>query len=158
MKNSRKMKAWIAAAVCLLTPFPAFAGDIVATGGWTRTVDSSDLQSGAGSDLSASYESASDATALDITAAADYRVDVRRNVGTWDTGLTLYVRRTSIGTGSGSVSGGTTYQQVTTSDVELFTGNSNRNNVEVQYQVDGMSIDISPDNYQTTVSYTITDL
>jgi hypothetical protein len=158
MKNSRTMKALIVAAVCLLTPFPALAGDIVATGGWTDTVDSADLQSGAGSDLIASYESAADATSLDLTTAADYRVDIRRNAGTWHADLTLYARRTSAGTGSGSISGGTTYQELTASDAELFTGNSDRTGVEVQYQVDGMSVNVGPDNYEATVIYTITDL
>lgn len=152
------MKAFIVAAVCLLANFPALAGDITATGGWTDTVDSADLQSGAGSDLTASYESAADATGLDITAAADFRVDIRRNVGTWDAGLTLYARRTSAGSGSGAVSGGTTYQELTTTDLEFFTGDQNRTGVEVQYQIGGMSVDISPDTYQTTVSFTITDL
>jgi hypothetical protein len=158
MKNSRKMKSLIAALACLLIPLFAFAGDIVATGGWTRTIDSADLSSGPGSDLTPSYESASDATDLQVTAAANYRVDVRQNAGTWDASLTLYVRRTSTGTGSGSISGGTTYQEVTTSNLEFFTGNSNRNGIDAQYRVDGMSVGISPDTYQTTVSYTITDL
>lgn len=158
MKTSRKMRLWVAALVCLFTPFPALAGDIYATGGWTRTIDASDLTAGAGSDLAASYESASDATDLETSVAGNYRVDVRRNVGSWDGALSLYVKRTSDGTGSGSVSGGTAYQEVTITSQEFFTGSLSRTDVHVQYQVDGLSIDVDPDTYATMVSYTITDL
>ncbi len=152
------MKAWMAALVYLLTPVLAFAADIVATGSWNRTIDASDLASGPGSDLNATCESTSDATDLSVTATADYRVDVRRGAGTWDAGLTLYARRTTAGAGSGSISGGTTYQEVTTSDLEFFTGDLDRTGIEVQYQVGGLSVDTNPDTYQTVVSYTVTDL
>jgi hypothetical protein len=158
MKNSRKMRTPIAAVLCMLFPFLAYAADIVATGGWNRTIDSSDLTSGAGSDLNPAYESASGATTLDVVAAAGYRVDVRQSTGTWDAAMTLYARRTSAGTGSGSVSGGDTYQEITTVDAEFFSGDSDRTGVDVQYRVDGLSIDVSPDTYMTTVSFTITDL
>jgi hypothetical protein len=161
MKTSRKMKAWIAAAVCLLVPFQAFAGDIVATGGWNRTIDSSDLLSGAGSNLTSTYESAANATSLDITTNTDYRVDVRRTDGTWSGDFTLSVQRTSDGTPghpSSTISGGAAYQAVTTSDAEFFTGHRDRTGVEVQYRLEGMSVDIAPDTYSSTVTFTIVDL
>ena len=158
MKNSRKMKASFAAAVCLLLPLAASAADVTASGGWNRTVDSSDLASGPGSDLNPTYESAANATSIDLLAVGNYRIDVRRSIGSWSGDLTLYVKRTSNGTGSGSISGGGTYQAVSTTNTEFFTGNSNRNGVEVQYQTTGMSVDVSPSNYTTNVIYTITDL
>ena len=158
MKNSRKMKACIAAVLYLFIPFFASAGDIVATGGWSLTVDSGDLIAGAGSDLTSTYESAVSATDLAITAAADYRVDIRRTDGTWDGDFTLSAKRTQDGSGSGSIAGGTTYQAITTTDTELFTGNSDRTGVKVQYQVEGMSVDIAPDTYSSTVTFTIVDL
>ncbi len=158
MKTSRKMLAWIAAGTCLLIPFPALPGDIVATGGWTRTIDSADLTSGAGSDLTPSYESGADATDLGVTAVGNYRVDVRRADATWHGDFTLSVRRTQDGSGSGSISGGTTYQTVTTSDAEFFTGNGDRTGIKVQYQVDGLSVDVAPDTYSSTVTFTIVDL
>lgn len=152
------MKSWIAAAACLLIPLTALAGDIVATGGWSETIDSSDLAAGPGSDLVASHESNSSATNIDLTAVGDYRVDVRRADGTWSGDFTLYVRRTQPGSGAGSISGGTTYQEITTSDAELFTGNADRTGIKIQYQVDGLSVTISPDTYSSTVTFTIVDL
>jgi len=158
MKTSRKMKACIAAAIYLFIPLLVFAGDIVATGGWSLTVDSADLVSGAGSDLTSTYESAASATDLAVTATADYRVDVRRTDGTWDGDFTISARRTQDGSGSGSISGGTTYLAITTTDAEFFTGNSDRTGVKVQYQLEGMSVSITPDTYSSTVTYTIVDL
>jgi hypothetical protein len=158
MRVSRKMKPWVAGLLCLLAPFPAYTGDIVATGGWNRTIDSSDLTAGAGSDLTAAYESAANATSLDLTAVGDFRVDVRRTDGNWSGDLTLYVKRTQPGSGSGSISGGTSYQAVSTADMEFFTGNSDRTGIEVQYQVDGVSVSMSPDTYTSTVTFTIIDL
>ena len=158
MKSSRKTGLWTAAAVCLLLPACAMAGDILATGGWTRTVDASDLVSGAGSGLNSTYESATDATDLDLSTTLSYRVDVRQNTGTWDAALTLYVKRTSDGSGGGSISGGTAYQQVTTTYLEFFTGSLTRSDVYVQYKVEGVSLDLAPDNYMTTVNFTIIDL
>jgi hypothetical protein len=158
MKSSRKMRAWIGAVVCLLLPLSALAGDIVATGSWSRTIDASDLASGPGSDLNPSYESNASATDIGLTAAADYRVDVRRTDGTWDGDFMLYVRRTQVGAGAGSISGGTAYQSVTTTDAEFFTGTGDRTGIKVQYQLDGMSVTISPDTYSSTVTFTIVDL
>ena len=158
MGISRTIKPFVAAVICLIIPLPALSGDIVATGGWSRNIDSSDLVSGAGSDLTGTYESATNATSLDLTAVADYRVDVRRTDGTWSGDLTLYVRRTSAGAGAGSISGGLTYQAVPTSDTGLFSGNSDRTGIEIQYQVDGVSVNISPDTYSSTVTFTIVDL
>lgn len=158
MKTSRKMKACIATAAYLLIPLLAFGGDIVATGGWSLTVDSADLTAGAGSDLTATYESAASATDLAITATADYRVDIRRTDGNWDGDFTLSAKRTQDGSGSGSISGGTTYLSITTTDEEFFTGNSDRTGVKVQYQLEGLSVTIAPDTYSSTVTYTIVDL
>jgi hypothetical protein len=86
----------------------AEAIDITASGGWSETIDQFDLVSGAGSQLVDTYESATDATSIDITNTLDkrdaWRVDVRRvDGGGWHGDFTLYVKRTSDGNGQGSV-------------------------------------------------------
>ena len=55
------------AALCICCASPARAADIAVSGGWSRDIDASDLQSGAGSDLIGSYESASDAVTIDVS-------------------------------------------------------------------------------------------
>ena len=140
----------------VLTPaMHARAQDITASGQWTETIDSSDLESGAGSDLPGTYESDADATTLDVTYSQPWRVSVHRADVTWSPGFTLYARRTSSGTGSGSISGGLSYIEVTTLGTELFTGSDDRTGIDVQYSLTGMSIGISPATYRTTVTYTV---
>lgn len=134
------------------------AGNLTLTGSWSETIDALDLQAGAGSDLIDTYESASNEISIQIVSPANWRVDVRKSDITWHSNFQLYVRRTSDGTGGGSISGGTTYQEVTDTDQSFFTGNKNRNSVDVQLRLTGVSIQIPPGTYTTTVYYTVVDL
>jgi len=136
--------------------------DISATGGWIETIDASDLVSGAGSNLIDTYESASDATVIHISNCVDkfdqYRVDVRRVDGTWHADFTLYVQRTSNGSGEGTIKGGQNYFEITATDSEFFSGKGDRSNINVQYELTGMSISVSPNIYSTTVVFTVVDI
>ena len=141
----------------------AEAIDISATGGWGETIDQADLVSGAGSDLIDTYESTTGATSIDISNTLDendnWRVDVRRvDAGGWHGDFTLYAKRTSNGNGPGIVSGGLSYMEITTTDSELFSGAGNLNTIDVQYELAGMSIGVLPDNYSTTVIFTVVDI
>lgn len=129
------------------------------TGNWSETIDASDLQAGAGSDLKSTYESAADAGLLTIsdTAGGAWRVDVRRSDTTWHTNFTLSVKRTGDGSGGGSISGGTEYQAISTTNVEFFSGAGDRG-ILLQLKLDGMSLGIPPGAYSTTIIYTVEDL
>lgn len=131
------------------------AADIYATGGWTEVIDASDLVSGAGSDLNSQYESASDATTIDIENAEFYNVYVRKSDSNWHPSLALYIRRTGSGSGGGSVSGGLTYRQVSDADTYFFQGYLPRTGITARYKMTGLSISIPPDTYSTTVILTI---
>jgi hypothetical protein len=137
--------------------------DITATGGWSETVDQSDLVSGPGSQLVETYESGIDHTSIDITNTLDkhdaWRVDVRRvDGGGWHGDFTLYARRTSSGNGQGSISGGLSYIEITTTDSEFFSGAGSLWNIDVQYQLTGMSIGVLPANYNTIIVFTVIDI
>jgi hypothetical protein len=129
--------------------------DITATGGWTRTITTSDLISGAGSNLQNTYTSVSNATVLTLTSSGAWRVDVQRTDTSWRAEFTLSAQRTSNGTGSGTISGGQSYIAVTAVAQEFFRGTFNRNNVNAQYRLAGMSVTIPPATYTTTVTFTI---
>jgi hypothetical protein len=91
----------------------AEAIDLSATGEWNETVNESDLVFGAGSNLVDTYTSTTDATNITVSNCIEdsdnWRVDVRRvDEGGWHGDFTLYVKRTSDGMGTGSVSGGVT--------------------------------------------------
>jgi len=137
--------------------------DLSATGGWNETVNESDLISGAGSNLVDTYESTIDATNITISNCIgdsdNWRVDIRRvNEGGWQGVLTFYVKRTSDGTGNGSISGGLSYIEITSTDTEFFPGAGDRSNITIQYQLTGMSINASPNHYNTTIIFTVVDI
>jgi hypothetical protein len=137
------------------------AMDIVALGSWSETIDTGDLVGGAGGTLTSTYESSLDQVSMGIqnTAAVDdsWRVDVRRLDINWLTDCTLSLRRSSDGTGSGSISGGTSYQVVGTTDAALFSGAGDRDGIDLQLKLEGLSIQVTPDTYSTTVIYTLID-
>ncbi len=151
----RKSFLWIFG---LASAMAAEAAELSASGGWTRTITASDLTGGAGSDLAGTYQSLSGQTTLDVTKAKNqnWTVTARLASGTWNGNLKLYIRRTSNGTGPGTVNGGTTYIELTGVDQVLFTGTDNKNNIQLQYQLSGMSVRVLPNIYSSSVVFTIT--
>lgn len=134
--------------------------DVSSVGNWTETIDASDLIAGAGSNVTSQYESVTGSTTLDIvnTAGGSWRIVARRSDGTWHGNLTLFVRRTSDGSGSGSVLSGASYVQLSTLDTEIFTGTGDRTNIAVQLKLTGMSKDVSPNTYSSGIIFTVTSL
>ena len=133
---------------------------IDATGDWSETIDASDLQAGAGSDLKSTYESAAGTGLLTISGTSGngdtWRVDVQRSDTTWHTNFfTLSVKRTGDGSGGGSISGGTVYQVIGESNVEFFSGTGDRSGIPLQFKLEGMSLQVPPGIYSTTVTYTV---
>jgi hypothetical protein len=146
-----------------LTGIKAQAIDISAAGGWNELVDQSDLISGSGSELVQVYESTAGGTVVDVSSCTDdsdnWRIDVRRiDDPGWPGDLVLYLRRTSDGAGSGSISGGFSYVEVTPSDTQLFSGSGNRTGINLQYRLTGMSTAVSPDDYSQTIVFTLVDV
>jgi len=126
------------------------------TGSWSLSIDASDLVAGAGSDLIDTYESNSDQIVLDIDVGrGNFRVDVSKINTNWHSDFQLYVRRTSDGTGSGEISGGTSYQEVTDTYQSLFTFKKDRTGINLQLKLSGVSVQVAPDTYTTTVYYTV---
>ena len=135
------------------------AGNLTLTGSWAETIDASDLVAGAGSDLIGTYESAANQVIISIdTVVNKWEVYVKKIDSNWHANFQLSVRRTSSGTGSGSISLGTSYQQVTDIDELFFKGRRDRANINVQLQLTGVSVQIPPDTYTTTVYYTVTEV
>jgi hypothetical protein len=155
-------------AFFFLVPFLFFltraeALDLSTTGGWTETINELDLVSGAGSDLIDTYESATDATSMTISSCTgdtdNWQLLVRRiDHAGWYGDFTLYVKRTSEGEGTGSISGGLSYIEITTTDTQLFSGAGDRSNISIQYKLTGMSINVLPDTYSETITFTVDDL
>ncbi|MDP6116172.1 MAG: hypothetical protein QGF00_01985 [Planctomycetota bacterium] len=133
-------------------------------GNWSERVNEADLTAGAGSDLESTYTSTNGQYTLRITGFGNtavqdaWRVDVRKNDTNWDTALKLFVKRTSNGFGTGTVSGGTTFQEVTNTDKTFFNGSNDRSFLRVQARVTGVSLTIPPAVYSTAIVFTIVDI
>ena len=150
-------------AVIGLLVFFIFAGqsgsatDISVIGSWSETIDENDLLAGAGTDLKNSYESPDDQVLITISGTTGgWRVDIKKVDANWHANLALSVRRTGSGAG-GSVSGGDTYTEVTATDQPFFTGSGGVSGIKAQIKLSGISIQVLPDNYSTTVYYTVVD-
>jgi hypothetical protein len=133
---------------------------ITVTGSWSETIDASDLQAGPGSDLNSTYTSASGqiSVSIKIGKPKSWEVNVSKSDTNWHPDLGLSVRRTGPGTGEGSISGGTSWLEVNSIPQEFFTGMSKRDDVPVQLEVTGMSVNVPPDDYVTTVIYEIVEI
>jgi len=135
------------------------AQDITVTGSWDLTINASDLQSGAGSDLNPTYKSENNQIRIHIrNTNTSWVVSVRGQVTNWHPDLQFYVRRTTDGGGPGSISGGTSWLRVTTIDQQFFTGSRQRANIHVRCGLTGVSVKIPPDTYSGTVIYTVTEI
>ena len=160
----------IAAALVLFTllPHTLFAPPAISikiTGFWRPDIGVNELTGGAGSDFPAFFESAVDQIDITITKTVaetyPWRLDVKRADVNWHANLSLYVQRTPGGTGDtgagASVTGGTTYQLIGTSDQTLCTGTGDWSKLPFQYRIEGMSAFVPADTYETTVYYTVTE-
>ena len=126
------------------------------TGDWTLTIDETDLIAGPGSDLNPQYPSATDQITVDITQTGkNWTVYIQGSVTNWHSDLSVYVRRTSDGTGNGSISGGTNWMQVTLGSQQFFQGRRRRLGINAQFGLTGMSVQVPPDTYSGTITYTI---
>ena len=141
---------------CLIIPLSAQL-TLVAIGGVTETINSADLISGAGSDLTSTFESSATAVSIDLTGTSGsaWMVQVKCTDGTWATGLEVAVKRTSDGSGSGSISDGTTYQTITDSYVDLFSGHADRSIIKLQIRLTGVSVSKGADTFDNNISFKI---
>lgn len=122
------------------------------------TVTSSDLASGAGTDLTDTKVVPTtqrlDVTIPFLSGNVLWEVDVFLNTTTanWPSNVAIYAKRTSNG-GNANVSGGTSNILLTTSPQTFFTGRYSASNVTVQYTITGLALANCPPS--ATYSYPI---
>lgn len=147
------------AIILLLGIIPVFGQMALSmTGGVSETIDRDDLTAGAGSDLASDYISSTSAGSIDIsgTSGISWKVQVKKTDGTWDSDMLVYVRRTSDGSGSGTITDGDTYQQITDTYTDLFTGSDDRSSISIQVKMSGMSVsDVGENNYSSSLSFKV---
>ena len=147
----------VLAGLGLFACLTAGAADISVDGGWWEQIDSADLAAGAGTDLRSSLESPAGVSRLDITntSGQPWSVRVSCDAAELPAGLVLAVRRTTDGSGGGSVSGGTGYLTLGATERVLFTGTADRTSVGLQYRLEGLGVTQSPAVLVPSVTYSI---
>jgi hypothetical protein len=143
--------------LCWLAAGAAGATDIAAQNSWSFTIDRSRLAAGAGSNLASPIDSTSTLLTIDITntSGAAWAVKAHRSDLTWASGTGLSVRRTSDGSGTGTINGGGAYVGLGSADQTLFSGTGDRTGVRIVLRLDGASIATAPGNYAASVVYTL---
>lgn len=149
------MKASLHKLLLLLAlPGLAQGADLTSIGDWVESITAANLVSGAGSDVQSQFESVSGVTSLTISnAPGAWTLRVRGSGGHGD--VTVLVKRTSGGSGSGSISGGTAYQELTGSDAELFSGTDARSGIPLQFKLTGLSRNVAPATYLSSIIFTV---
>lgn len=151
------------ALLAVLAAPSALAADIAASGNWSPSVDATDLLTGAGSDLSPEQQSATAEIILDLTnlvSASDaWRVDISRDDLGWDPDVHLWVTRTSTGSGPGTITGGSSWVELTGVTRSFFSGTGDRAGIGLQLRITGLSIStLPPSSYASSVTYTLVDV
>jgi hypothetical protein len=148
----------LATAASAMAAGTGAAADIGLTGGgWSETIDAADLFAGAGTDIRSPIESGSSEFRVDVsnTGGASWTVRLRRSDLSWPSGVALAARRTTDGSGPGSISGGASYQSVTALEQALFSGSGDRSGIGIQLKLEGLSVQHAPALYETTLTYSI---
>lgn len=132
------------------------AADIISSGDWAETITAANLTSGAGSNLQVNFESATGITTLTIlNTTGAWTVRARRSEGQGHGDVTVHIKRTSAGSGTGDVTGGTAFTELTTTDTEIFTGSEARNGISLQFKLTGLSSKVPPGTYFSNIIFTV---
>lgn len=132
---------------------------ISGTGGWNFEITEADLSGPGGSALQNSYESPPETGSISVSnTSGGWFVSVRRTLGNWPAGVSLWVRRSSSGTYSEgeTIAGGLSYQEVTDEGAVLFEGNGDGSGIGLDYRVTGVSVDDAADIYDAAANFSIT--
>ncbi|QRQ99867.1 hypothetical protein [Dyadobacter sandarakinus] len=129
---------------------------------WSVATLSSTITS-AGKNYEHVETSAASHSLFKVNALLGWTISVQQTAtATWDPSLKLFVRRTGDGTGGAIINGGTTYIQVSSTTQSFFGGllglSFARDNVPVQYKIEGLSVTLPVKTYSTTILYTVSGL
>jgi hypothetical protein len=143
--------------------FFSFYGSQKMNAQWAYTFSNAIIEAGV-NHATTSVTSATNQTTFGIRfgiTSGTYTIHVNKVDTDWDSGLVLSVRRSGNGTGSGTISGGTTFTTVTNAMQPFFTGTmpayGTRSNITIQYQISNISVVVPAKTHSTTVIYTITN-
>jgi hypothetical protein len=139
----------------LMSVAPIIAADISSNGTWYEMISAADLVAGAGSNLRAPIDSAGGTTVLSVAAAGAWQVKARCDSGAMPAGTTIWVRRVSNGTGSGTISGGEAFVQLSATDSDFFSGSDTRSSISIQFRITGLNCSAAPGSYSSPITFSV---
>lgn len=139
-----------------------FAQSLTVSPGWSVTIPASTITE-AGLNYTTDATSSTSQSLMTVTGntQTNPKVYVQKTDISWNSNLTLWLKRTGNGTGllAFTIAGGTTFQQITNSPLyffDLFTlFGTSVNDIPIQYEIKGLSVLIPAQSYTTTLLYTI---
>jgi len=158
------MRYFIAFCIAVLGTFAASAQTISINSGTTWSIPSlSSTITKAGKNYEHIETSSASQTLLKVNAVLAWSISAHLSTtSNWDSSLKLSVQRTGNGTGIAILTGGTTYIQLTSHPQTFFNGllnlTASRDNIPIQYKIEGLSVTLPVKTYTTTVTYTVSGL
>lgn len=158
------MRYIIAFYIAALSIFTASAQTISINGGTTWSIPTlSSTITKAGKNYEHIETSGTSQTLLKVNAVLAWSITAHLSTtSNWDSSLKLSVQRTGNGTGIAILTGGTTYIQLTSTPQAFFSGllnlTASRDNIPIQYKIEGLSVMLPVKTYTTTVTYTVSGL
>jgi hypothetical protein len=146
MKNSRTFFLFVIMA--LLANFAECrAADISVTNNWHFEIGQGSLQGGAGTGLPGTWQSAPNQCEISVsnTQGGAWTINIQKVDTNWNSSLALWVRRTDITS---------SYQRIDNISKAFFTGSGDKV-IPIQFQITGVSLSISPSEYDTTIHYSV---
>ena len=143
-------------SLIFLAAAEAAGAEVSASGNWSEIVTAANLSHGAGTNIQSSLESTTGLNVLTIAnVSGRWRLKARRSPGRWDSHLSIWVKRTSDGAGSGTIAGGSNYVELGANDVELFCGSGARGSISLQYRLTGLTTAVPPNSYTSSIIFTV---
>lgn len=158
------MKKNILFCIVFLMSSAAYAQTISVTSGTTWSIPTlSSTITSAGKNYEHIETSAASQTLIKVNAVLVWSVSVQQIVSSnWNSNLIVSVRRTGDGTGGAIMLGTLNYIPLTATSQAFFSGllglGFSRDNVPIQYKIEGLSVTLPVKTYTTTIQYTITGL
>lgn len=150
------MKLKIYSTILVIITNIAISQSIQVTGQWNYSILPTDITE-AGADFTGTYTSNFNQVYLDIKHKSDWLVTVQKNNIDWNNKIKIWVHRTGDGNGGHSIDGGINYKRIRNRDINFFSGNKNRSNIPIQYQMRKVSVTIPAHNYIVEIMYTLTN-
>lgn len=159
------MRVYLKILILALICFNGYSQGISSSGDWTFSVPANTITE-AGSNYTLVPVSSLNQTLINLSrlkGSSTFQVLVNKVDSDWNNLLDLQVQRTGTGNGGsgGTISGGENYISITNSPQVFFSGfnfSSNvRNNIPIQYKLNGISVLLPVKTYTTTVVYTISN-